>query len=330
MTPLFLSSLSLHFLTCLLSSLSATEYQTPSAPFCHSPRLCLFLPTLFSTVALAHTLEKPFQVDDVVGTSEDDWMAPDPVFKVQRTVSLGDKQYGFTSLGRGFNWLAKEEEERNRIRQQQSRSRSRQRNIETDDQVSSLPSNSSFLGGPIHREPEKQRRWKSDSIVPSIHTLSIIPSDSSSTLVPDTPTLVSPPPRTPVSSRPVSPVIPHPTSPRPPTRRRSSQKRVSLVAGRLHVIDHAPELAGNGLTPLLARHNSASSMLSIAASTRAPSPVSDPDHATYLGSHSINDYVIEGEAGRGAYGLVKRARERLSDGSLGVSLLPPSMLGLSS
>lgn len=30
----------------------------------------------------------------------------------------------------------------------------------------------------------------------------------------------------------------------------------------------------------------------------------------YLGGRTIEDYVIEGEAGRGAYGLVKRARER--------------------
>lgn len=35
----------------------------------------------------------------------------------------------------------------------------------------------------------------------------------------------------------------------------------------------------------------------------------------------MNDFVITGEAGRGAYGLVKRVKENLSDGSLGVRLL---------
>jgi len=38
------------------------------------------------------------------------------------------------------------------------------------------------------------------------------------------------------------------------------------------------------------------------------------------GGRSVNDFVITGEAGRGAYGLVKRVREKLPDGSLGVSL----------
>ncbi|KIJ45277.1 hypothetical protein M422DRAFT_228027 [Sphaerobolus stellatus SS14] len=263
-------------------------------------------------------------------------MAPDPVFKVQRTVSLGDKQYGFTSLGRGFNWLAKEEEERNRIRQQ-SRSRSRQR-IATHEEGDEADTTISVLGGPMYGEPEKQqekqRRWKSESTLPTIRTLAPPSSESSSssTLTPysDATPALSPPIHTPASSRPTSPGLTRgpsacttPTSPRPPTRRRSSQKRVSLVAGRLTVLEDSPELSGECLGPpsQLSRYNSQSSMLSRAASTRAPSPESDSDSATYLGSHSINDYVINGEAGRGAYGLVKRARERLADGSLGPPLI---------
>lgn len=282
-------------------------------------------------MALADTLEVPFSFEDVVRNHEDnDWMPPDPAFKVHRTASLGNKQYGFTSVGRGFNWLAKEEEERNRVRQQQSRSRSRQRRPDQDD----ADTHGSILGGPVTREPE-QRRWHSDSSIPTLLP-AILTSDSSTATLTlnETPALTPPP--SPSSSR-----IPStgnsrssgprtPTSPRPPTRRRSSHKRVSLVAGRVHVIDTAPEFAGNGLLPTpypLARNNSSqSSLLSLASSTRAPSPVSDRDQTTYLGSHSISDYVIEGEAGRGAYGLVKRAREKLADGTLGVSGLPLAVL----
>jgi hypothetical protein len=53
-----------------------------------------------------------------------------------------------------------------------------------------------------------------------------------------------------------------------------------------------------------------------AASTRPPSPTSEGQ--SFLGGRNISDYEIEGEIGRGAYGLVKRAREVLEDGSLGV------------
>jgi hypothetical protein len=37
-----------------------------------------------------------------------------------------------------------------------------------------------------------------------------------------------------------------------------------------------------------------------------------------LSERSISEFVIEKEIGRGAYGLVKRAREMQLDGSLGV------------
>lgn len=105
--------------------------------------------------------------------------------------------------------------------------------------------------------------------------------------------------------------------PRPPSRRRSSQKRVSLVAGRLKVIDDPGEIYNGNLSPhILGRQSSQSSILSV-VSTRAPSPTTE----NFLGSHTINDFVIEGEAGRGAYGLVKRAREKLSNGKFGVSFV---------
>jgi len=54
------------------------------------------------------------------------------------------------------------------------------------------------------------------------------------------------------------------------------------------------------------------STISIAPSTRAPSEPATPvgETAGGMGGHGIDDYVIITEAGKGAYGLVKRARQK--------------------
>lgn len=44
----------------------------------------------------------------------------------------------------------------------------------------------------------------------------------------------------------------------------------------------------------------------------------EKDSTVIAGGRSVDDFVILGEAGRGAYGLVKRVREKMPDGSLGV------------
>lgn len=293
-----------------------------------------------STVAITHSLETGTSFPSV--TSDDDggqgdWMAPDPVFVVQRAVSVGSKQYGFTSLGRGFNWLGKEEEERNRIRLL-SRSRSRSRRpmqVGSDDcPVPSPPVTTRILDEPFQFEPEPQR-LANGTVDPDILTPA---TESSSSTQPAAPTITSrnmecstlsvspasysPPTPTPSTGPPSpttarSPVAYSPTSPRPPSRRRSSHKRVSLVAGRLRVIEDVLPLPSSDLSRPLARSNSQSSLLSAAVSTRPPSPLHEHN---FLGNHDINDFVIEGEAGRGAYGMVKRSREKLPDGKKGVSL----------
>jgi len=73
------------------------------------------------------------------------------------------------------------------------------------------------------------------------------------------------------------------------------------------------------LSENLRRTPSSGSILNYAESARAPTPSSEPQ--SFLGGRTISEYVIEGEMGRGAYGLVKRAREILSDGSLGPLLV---------
>jgi protein-serine/threonine kinase len=135
----------------------------------------------------------------------------------------------------------------------------------------------------------------------------------------------------PVTSRSPSPIVPPrpfrrsnsvmqspgtPSTPRP--RRRSSQQRISLVAGRVMIAPIQPD-EPSIIPKNLSRADSTSSLLSLAASTRPPSR-----NESFLGDHSISDFQIDGELGRGAYGLVKRAREIKPDGSLGVRTARPS------
>jgi protein-serine/threonine kinase len=107
------------------------------------------------------------------------------------------------------------------------------------------------------------------------------------------------------------------TSPRP--RRRSSQQRVSLIAGQVSIapMEH-PELPPV-LSPSLHRTGSPNSVLSMATSAGPPSPSAERE--SFLGGRSISEFTIEAEIGRGAYGLVKRAREIFDNGTLGVSLV---------
>lgn len=55
------------------------------------------------------------------------------------------------------------------------------------------------------------------------------------------------------------------------------------------------------------------SIISLAPSTRAPSDLDSPrdEIIAGLGGHGIEDYEILSEAGKGAYGMVKRARSRV-------------------
>lgn len=105
-----------------------------------------------------------------------------------------------------------------------------------------------------------------------------------------------------------------PTLSRP--RRRSSQQRVSLIAGRVSIAPIDPPSPSPAMPQILRRSGSTGNVLSSVVSTRPPTPTSDgqmlPDGKT------ISDFFIEREIGRGAYGLVKRAREYRSDGTLGV------------
>jgi hypothetical protein len=72
---------------------------------------------------------------------------------------------------------------------------------------------------------------------------------------------------------------------------------------------------------MLRRTDSAKSYLSVAASVGPPTPSNEPEEDSLIGGRRITEFLIEGELGRGAYGLVKRAREKRIDGTLGVSIV---------
>lgn len=108
---------------------------------------------------------------------------------------------------------------------------------------------------------------------------------------------------------------PHsPTLSRP--RRRSSQQRVSLIAGRVSIAPIDPPSPSPAMPQILRRSGSTGNMLSSVLSTKFSTSTSNGQMLS--DGKTISDFYIEREIGRGAYGLVKRAREYRSDGTLGV------------
>ncbi|KAF7306971.1 hypothetical protein MIND_00489900 [Mycena indigotica] len=222
---------------------------------------------------------------------DDDWTAPKS--RIYRPSSVGHYSYGVTTIGRGYG-----DEDQDEIEDSELPQRS----------TAWLPLSKSpglFFSGRDYEWEEPPKASHLNTSIPSIigepFTHSPAHTRPSSPLT--TPTVPS---KTPLSR---SPTLP----PRP--RRRSSQQRVSLIAGRVSIATIEPP-EPPALPPSLLRATSTSSLLSQATSTRAPSPAPS-DKQSFLGGRDISEFAIEGEIGRGAYGLVKRAREILPDSSLG-------------
>lgn len=220
---------------------------------------------------------------------DDDWIAPPHAPRSYQTASVGS--WGVTSIGRGFDWAAQADLP---ILQETPTHPT----AEPVDLRQTETERSATLGRKHHHIFLDRS--------PAIKTKPILMTSTSPQTLPQ------------AICRPITPSIQpltrSPTSPRP--RRRSSQQRVSLIAGRVSIAPIDPPSPTPMLTENLRRTPSSGSILSI-ASTRPPSP-SETQH--FLGGRNISEYLIEREIGRGAYGLVKRAREFLPDGSLGVSI----------
>lgn len=126
--------------------------------------------------------------------------------------------------------------------------------------------------------------------------------------------------------------------PAPRSPRRRATQRISLVAGRV-----VQPLTFSAITPLAGSSKAFSLQsfspfhtgspapaskptipalegvkgeVSVAPSTVAPSECGTPENekAGGVGGHGIDDYVIQAEAGKGAYGLVMRARVKGANG----------------
>lgn len=285
---------------------------------------------------------------DLTFDNDDDWMPPNSSSpRLYRAASVGNS-WGVTSIGRGFQWT-------NRAQEEESESDREKDDLTASDALgttkerpgllratrppwlttstsavprsaapngvslistsltppsplpSSSPRTASYIAGPLTRSPVQSRPS-------SPRPLSSRPSSRPTSPLPLSPMAAS-------ASSLRSPLSSSPSSPRstqfPRMRRRSSQQRVSLVAGRVSIAPVEPPSPYPTGPQKLVRTNSAASYLSVASSTGPPTPGEKPRS---VADRSIAEFVIEREIGRGAYGLVKRAREMMDDGSLGVRL----------
>ncbi|KAI0067684.1 kinase-like protein [Artomyces pyxidatus] len=261
---------------------------------------------------------------------DDDWVARSDRINLPHTASVGNS-WGVTSIGRGFQWggAAAEEEDDELSFVGDAGDRRTIPQVFTGDFFSRPlspvfspmrgPSSAVFTspGGPI---------FPITTVTPSTP----LPGPPDSPKYTTEPFSYSPT-QSPVSSRPLSPISPSvvltpsgsprldrsPTSPRP--RRRSSQQRVSLIAGRLSIAPIEPPSPPPVAPQKLIRSGSSVSLLSAAPSTRPPTPAAvQPANAS---ERSISEFVIQGDLGKGAYGLVKKAREMREDGTLGPPLV---------
>ena len=243
---------------------------------------------------------------------DDEWQQP---ITARFSASVGS--WEVTSIGRGFNWSKGDED----LKQSPKEPPNHIAKLETLSQYPhDFPLQPNMSDGSSAKQQHSFIETPKISFTPtpSFRPLLIMPSATQAEV-----SIV----QSPMRSRPSSPIVTNqtmairpplsrsPSSPRP--RRRSSQQRVSLVAGRVMIIDQT-------LTPQiqpLRRSNSSSSAISTAQSTRAPSPSTEGQ--SFLGEKQITDFALESEIGRGAYGLVNRGREIHKDGTLGVRISPP-------
>ncbi|KAL0951118.1 hypothetical protein HGRIS_007854 [Hohenbuehelia grisea] len=252
----------------------------------------------------AFMLSAPKAVD--LTFDDDEWIAPPIPARLYRAASVGNS-WGVTSIGRGFDW--KEDP------QPPAQPLEIELKLSLDDKPPSVSKPVSKVMRPVTNVTTALQ----SRLSPPVSSITTDPLSMSPVASRSASPMSSPKP--PLSSRTPPPLSRTPTSPRP--RRRSSLQRVSLIAGRVSIapMESPSPPPPTLLPPSLHRTGSTSSSLHslTADSTRAPSPASDQE--SFLGSRSISDFYIEREIGRGAYGLVKRAREIGSDGSLGPPLV---------
>lgn len=272
-------------------------------------------------LATTSTVDHPFD--------DDDWIAPPPTERLYRAASVGNS-WGVTSFGRGFDWKAQEDEAQGpSMADRSNRTLADPPHMSRDSTLTPSklaravrgnahgPSKQTPLGVQIPTTAPAFFASRPGYYFASSSPLSLSPNTSRPSSPLPVSRTASPGPlssdvvRPPLSRTPTSPRLGGPARP----RRRSSQQRVSLIAGRVSIVSSAPPSPPPELPQKLVRANSAASFLSVASSAGPPTPSSEGDP---LNERSISEFVIEREIGRGAYGLVKRAREMQDNGLLGV------------
>lgn len=308
-------------------SLTTATPRSSSAP----PSTRLLKNTTTTTKSLLNGMLAGPVVD--VTFDEDDWVAPSNPGKLYRAASVGNS-WGVTSIGRGFDWNNTDDSKisSSSIHQTQDS------RLSPDAQVASKDILGPSLKSRFTR-PNPPATLRTSTAPPAIFQtlpISSSPKDGFFSGISSRSPVQSRPSSPRLLSRPTSPHLPAskdaavssnrlplsrtPTSPRSPQtprpRRRSSQQRVSLIAGRVSIVQVEPPSPPPLGPQKLVRANSAASFLSQASSAGPPTP--DTEYPANPEERSISEFVIEKEIGRGAYGLVKRAREMKEDGSLGV------------
>ena len=263
---------------------------------------------------------------------DDEWVAHTGKTRLNRAASVGNS-WGVTSIGRGFDWSQKAHDDG----EVEYEDADEDTNVfesepETPPDAARASDEEHDFESPVQARPPASVALARPNPIYPITTLTLFPprsdlanspafftADSVSSSPVHSPTISSrpltpsSPSRTFTAPRPPPPIR-SPTSPRP--RRRSSQQRVSLIAGRVSIAPIEPPSDFPVAPQKLVRSGSSGSLLSIAQSTCPPTPTGTltPDSS----ERDISEFVIQGEVGRGAYGLVKKAREIKPDGTLGV------------
>ncbi|KAF9229333.1 kinase-like protein [Gyrodon lividus] len=259
----------------------------------------------------------------------DDWLAPAPPM-FYRAASVGNS-WGVTSIGRGFDWTAKVDDHPTVSQADYSPANNPQVPIYEPSNCESTKHSTtarwspkiSLATAPATRPQALALERESLIVQPCVSAPQITNSpisDSPSRSHPHSP-LRSLIPLTPLQSNAsdVYPTLPSRSPTLPRSRRRSSQQRVSLIAGRVSIAPIGPPSPPPAMPQILSRSGSTGSLLSSVISTGPSTP--EPDAGVLPDGKTISDFFIEREIGRGAYGLVKRAREYKSDGSLGPPLV---------
>ncbi|KAJ7110166.1 kinase-like domain-containing protein [Mycena epipterygia] len=272
-------------------------------------------PSLFSSLVAGRDLARDPRVSrlhfmlsvpavDLTFGEDDEWIPHQP--RLYRAASVGNS-WGVTSIGRGFDW---DEHENENAAEPRAALKEKLDPSQHSPLAFDLPTPAKLLDvldtSQVMR-PVTNVASNTAFFTGEPYSYSPAQSRPSSPLTPTVPTL----------SRSPSMVARSPTAP-PRPRRRSSQQRVSLIAGRVSIATIEPP--SPVLPQGLLRASSTSSLLSLASSTRPPSPAAQ-ERENFLGGRDISEFVIDGEIGRGAYGLVKRAREICPDGSFGPPLI---------